>query len=41
MGQCSNKNEPKPNLLKHKVDKSKRGITFGLASMRGKSLFYF
>lgn len=38
MGQCASADN-QPNLHKFKIDKTKRGITFGLASMRGKIFF--
>lgn len=34
MGQC-NSTEEEANLHKLKIDKSKEGMTFGLAAMRG------
>lgn len=40
MGQCAS-NDNQPNLHKFKLDKSKRGISFGLSSMRGKVLILF
>jgi len=34
MGQCAS-SDNQANLHKFKIDKSKRGISFGLASMKG------
>lgn len=34
MGQCAS-TDNQANLHKFKIDKTKRGITFGLASMKG------